>query len=74
MPTLAACTDVKGGSGVNYFELLAHRAQGPADVVTLRERKACSLIAPPILGRAITDARSYVELLAHRAQGRDAHS
>jgi hypothetical protein len=38
--------------------LLAHRAQVSAAVVTLRERKACSLIAPPIVGRAIADARS----------------
>jgi hypothetical protein len=36
-----------------YFELLAHRARGSDVVVTLREREACSLIAPPIVGRAI---------------------
>jgi hypothetical protein len=41
-----------------FLELLAHRALESDVVVTLRERKACSLIAPPIVGRAITDARS----------------
>jgi hypothetical protein len=49
------------------LELLAHRALESDVVVTLRERPvpfarsargACSLIAPPIVGRAITDARS----------------
>src|SRR4029453_9790790 len=40
------------------LELLAHRALKSDVVVTLRERKACWLIAPPIVGRAITDARS----------------
>jgi hypothetical protein len=41
------------------LELLAHRALESDVVVTLRERKACSLIAPPNVGRAIADARSY---------------
>jgi hypothetical protein len=43
------------------LELLAHRALESDVVVTLRERKACSLIAPPIVGRAITDARSWLQ-------------
>jgi hypothetical protein len=38
--------------------LLAHRALGSDVVVALREQKARSLIPPPIVGRAIADARS----------------
>ena len=50
------------------LELFAHRARESDVVVTLRERPywicslrswACSLIAPPIVGRAISDARSW---------------
>jgi hypothetical protein len=38
--------------------LLAHGALGSDVVVALREQKAHSLIPPPIVGRAIADARS----------------
>jgi hypothetical protein len=39
---------------------LAHRARESDVVVSLREQKARSLIVPPIVGRAISDARSHV--------------
>jgi hypothetical protein len=46
--------------------LLAHRALGSDVVVALREQKARSLIPPPIVGRAIADARSMQHPRGHR--------